>query len=95
MKIHLLISLLCFGFSGALYAHELPPNHPKETMSDTELEAVTDHDHNKEEVPHAHGDQESLLNNVRLNTDQRSVAITRTIAPPSQPIQSPVNLPQR
>jgi hypothetical protein len=26
--------------------------------------------------PHAQGDKESLLNNVRLKTDQRSVAIT-------------------
>jgi hypothetical protein len=95
MNMRILIPFLCLGLSGVLYAHELPPKHPKTTMSDTELEAVSDHDHNKDEVPHANGDQESLLNNVRLKTDQRSIAITRTIAPPSQPIPPPVNLPQR
>lgn len=65
------------------------------TMSDTELEAVTDHDHSKEvseeNSPHTHGDQESLLNTVRLKTDQQVVTMPQSIGSPSQPITSSVN----
>jgi hypothetical protein len=87
MNMRLLIPLLCLGFSGVLYANEVPPSHPMATMSDTELEAVTDHDQGKEDAeessPHTHGDKESLLNTVRLKTDQQAITISQSIAPPS------------
>lgn len=92
IKMRLFIPLLCLGFSGVLYANEVPPSHPMATMSDAELEAVSDHDQSKEDAeeksPHTHGDQESLLNTVRLKTDQQAVTISQSIAPPPQASQS-------
>lgn len=85
----LLIPLLWLGFSGVLYANEAPPSRPMATMSDTELEAVTDHDDSKDDAeehsPHTHGDQESLLNTVRLKTDQQIVTTPQPIMPSVSP----------
>jgi hypothetical protein len=50
MNMRLLLPLLWLGFSGVLHANEVQPSHPMATMSDTELEAVTDHDQSKDDA---------------------------------------------
>lgn len=91
MNMRLLIPLW-LGFSGVLHANDVLQSHPMSTMSDTELEAVTDHDHGKEDVdansPHTHGDQQTLLSTVQLKTDQQAVTTSQSIAPPPQSISS-------
>jgi hypothetical protein len=45
------------------------------TMSDAELEAVTDYDQSKEDAeensPHTHGDHESLVKNISLSSESK------------------------
>lgn len=71
----LLIPLLWLGFSGVLYANEVPPSHAMAAMSDAELEEVTDHDQRKEDAeehsPHTHNDQESLVKGISLNAESK------------------------
>ena len=95
----LLIPLLCLGFSGVLYATEVPPSHPMSTMSDDELGAVTDHDDTKativdhghikkgveENSPHTHGDQESLVNDIFLRADSKLLIPIQTVIPQNIP----------
>ena len=81
----LFIPLLCLGFSGVLYANEVPPSHPMATMSDAELEAVSDHDQSKEDAeeksPHTHGDQESLVKNILLNSESKILIPIQSVIP--------------
>lgn len=79
-----LLMLIGLGICCVLHANEAPA-HSMPMMSDAELEAVTDHDHSKddpeEHSPHAHVDRESLLNNIRLKPDQLPVTTPQPILP--------------
>ena len=92
MIIRLLIPLLWLGFSGVLHANEVPPSHPMDTMSDAELEAVSDHDQSKEDAeensPHTHGDHKSLVKNILLNSESKILNPIQSVTP-----KYPVNKP--
>ncbi len=81
----LFIPLLWLGFSGVLHANEVPSSHPMATMSDAELEAVSDHDQSKEDAeeksPHTHGDQESLVKNILLNSESKILIPIQSVIP--------------
>ncbi len=77
----------------ATKANEMQKTHLS-TMSEDELEVVTDHGHTKgatdEKSPHTHGDEESLLKNNILYIERNLLTTPQSVVQP-QPIVPSVN----